>query len=151
MTKNEVRVTSLYPSDLLGVKSGGIDTVLEGFFRHAPSGWSLRHVGVSSRPGIPLRRWQTISIGDKKIDFFPLFYESRPGLRRLIPLSLRFTAALKLFRPDLEGSVLLFNRPEPAILFKDKDHPMVGLVHNDITRQIYGSEGEVLWRRCPAL
>ena len=79
-----------------------------------------------------------------KITFYPLFVEKNENQRSRIPLSLRFTFALKFTRFNYSGKVLIFNRIEPSLFFKNINCPMIAIIHNDIQKQLETKNSEVL-------
>jgi len=145
------RVTFVYPLDPLGPKVGGIATFIRDFIRKAPGDLDIHHVGITSSPQErPVGTWQELQLGDTKFRFLPLLHEIDENRKTLLPLSLRFTLALSRWRGDLSGRVLLFNRIEPAWLYRSQPMPRIGFVHNDIVRQT-AADSESSWRHFPWL
>jgi glycosyltransferase involved in cell wall biosynthesis len=144
-------VTFVYPLDPLGPKVSGIATFIRDFIRKAPRDLEIELVGITCSPRErPVGTWQELQLGDTKFRFFPLLHEPDENRRRFVPLSLRFTHALRTLQGDLDGRLLLFNRIEPAWLFRSAPMPRIGFVHNDIVRQMEpGSENS--WKHFPWL
>lgn len=150
----EVKVTIIYPMDPLSTKPDGIQSSIMDFIAYAPEHFSLQLIGIAC--DLPaagrqarLRSWQRLKSGDRDFEFFPVLREKDASRRKALPLSLRFTAALFLSRPNLAGRVLFFHRPEPALLFWGSKNPKVAMVHNDIAGQMRKGQSEVLWSRFP--
>jgi len=147
-----IKVILLYPMDLLGSKEGGTETFIRGFIKYAPEDFDLEFVGVTSdRRARPPRRAQRACIDGRTIVFRPMIFVRDENRRGRIPVSLRFTLALLLFRLRTGRAVLLFNRIEPSIVFPRGGNAKVGFVHTDIPRQCVPGKTEVLWARWPRM
>jgi glycosyltransferase involved in cell wall biosynthesis len=148
--RTAIKVILLYPMDLLGSKEGGTETFIRGFIKHAPEDFDLEFVGVTSdRRARPPRRAQRVCIFGRTVMFRPMIFVRDENRRGKIPVSLRFTLALLLFRLRTGRAVLLFNRIEPSIVFPREGNAKVGFVHTDIPRQCVPGKTEVLWARWP--
>lgn len=152
--KPEIKVTIVYPMDPESVKPDGIQASIMDFIAYAPEHFSLQLIGIAC--DLPaygrqarLRVWQRLRSGDRDFDFFPVLSEKDASRRKALPLSLRFTVALFLSRPSVEGRLLFFHRPEPALLFRRSRNPKVAMIHNDIAGQMRHAQSEVLWSRFP--
>ncbi len=145
-----VKIIIVHPADPMESRADGIATFIKGFIRYAPEDFSVSFVGVTSNPSPhKARKWTELEYGGKKFDFYPLFYEKHGNIKKRVPLSLRFTAALIKERLYFEGAVLFFHRIEPAAAFSRSTLPKVAVVHNDITQQMSKKGSEVLWSRIP--
>ena len=143
-----VSIIVIYPTDPLGPKIGGAETFMKGVIRYAPEDFDIKLVGISSdRIKRPPGRWVGLKLGTKAFDFLPLFFEKEENRKSLVPLSLRFTLALKFSSLEPETQILFFNRIEPAILFRKSKAFKIGIVHNDIQKQLLQNRSEVLWSR----
>lgn len=148
--RTTIKVILLYPMDLLGSKEGGTETFIRGFIKHAPEDFDLEFVGVTSdRRARPPRRAQRVCIDGRTIVVRPMIFVRDENRRGRIPVSLRYTLALLLFRFRTGRAVLLFNRIEPSIVFPRDGNAKVGFVHTDIPRQCVPGKTEVLWARWP--
>lgn len=146
-TMRKIRVMLIYPTDPLGPKVGGAETFIKGFIKYAPEDFEIEMVGISSdMTNRPTGKWINLKMGDKDYRFLPIFFEKNENKKTLIPLSLRFTIALKFFNIQIDGKILFFNRIEPAILFKDTRNPKIVVIHSDIPVQILNRKSESLWR-----
>lgn len=143
-------LTLFHPSDPLGEKIGGAETFANGIVRHAPLDIHIRFIGVSSNlQKSPPGRWQKVRLGSKEFDFLPLIFVKNENLKTLIPLSLRYTIALNKFYQQLARGTLIFNRIEPAILFRKSNTTKIAVVHTDVQKNISRKYGEMLWSKMP--
>lgn len=139
-------VTLIHSSDPMAIKAGGEEAFIRGFVKHAPPDFELEQVGVTTDPAArPLGRWSPLRIGATPLRFLPVCFDRDVNAKTRIPLSLRFTWALARHRPDVRARVLLFNRIEPACLYRSRRHPKIGFVHNDIQKRIAGGS-DSSWR-----
>jgi glycosyltransferase involved in cell wall biosynthesis len=140
------------PNDPLGTKVGGDITFLRGLIDCAPEDIELRLIGISSdHQARPPRQWTRLRRGSCVIDFFPLFHERDENRKSLLPLSLRYSVALRCSGMFVRGGVSFFNRLETAFLFRHFCVPKVGIVHHDIHRQLNRKRSDVLWKKFPSL
>lgn len=150
----KVTILIVYPIDPFGQKVGGIGTFINGFIKYAPEDFDIEFIGITSdKIKRPVKKWQRLTIGKKEFDFLPIFFERDENKKTLIPLSLRFTMALKFCISKIKTAdrLIFFNRIEPAILFLKSKNPKIAVIHNDIQKQILRKEGEVLWGRASKL
>ena len=147
-----VKLLIIYPTDPLGPKVGGAGTFLKGFIKNAPEDFDVAFIGISSdRKKRPPKKWVKLKLGNREFNFLPLSFEKDENKKTTIPLSLRFTLALKLSQIDVSNKVLFFNKIEPAILFRKINDPKIIIIHNDIQKQIVSEKSEVLWSKFPWL
>ena len=152
MKNNKIVVTIIYPSDPLGQKIGGAETFLKGFIKYAPADIAIELIGIASAASnYLLKKWTTLEIGIKRFSFMPLFMEKDENKKTIIPLALRFTYALLNVAIDYSGRIILFNRLEPAIIFRDCQAPKMCVIHNDIERQIKQKGSEMFWSKIPSM
>lgn len=150
-SRDKIKLIIIFPSSLSGSKIGGSETFIRSFIKFAPEDFDIDFVGVSSdRNARPPRKWKKLRLGRREINFLPLFFEKDENRKTPIPLSLRFTIAMAFSRRFRTPGVLLFNRIEPAILFRGGRSPQVGVIHTDI-EQVLKEKSEVLWSRLPLL
>jgi glycosyltransferase involved in cell wall biosynthesis len=136
----------------LGSKVGGVETFLKGLIKYAPADVLIEFIGISSgATRRPLKKWSDVNLGDKNFKCFPLFVEQDENKKRLIPLAFRFTAALVYCQIDYSDRILLFNRIEPAVIFKNLPSPKLVIIHHDIEKQIKNKGSEVFWSKFPWL
>lgn len=147
-----VKITVIYPTDPLGCKVGGGETFIKGFIQYAPEDFNIDFVGISSASKKNQSKvWSKIRLDNTEFNFFPLFFEKGENKKTAIPLSLRFTFALKFSKLKFHNSIILFNRLEPAVLFKKVECPKVVIIHNDITKQLESGTSEVFWSKIPRI
>lgn len=152
MPKSSCRISVIYPTDPLGPNVGGIKPFINGFIKYAPDDFSVELIGISSNYYTrPPKKWTMLKSGDKSFNFFPLFFEKNENKKTLIPLSLRFTLALKFSNLKIKNRILFFNRIEPALVFKKAAIPKILTVHSDVTNQVKRGKGEVYWSKFPWL
>jgi len=151
MPESEYSIVIIYPTDPLGPGIGGIKTFINGFIKYAPENFSIKFIGISSNnKKRPSKKWTRLSLGYKNFDFFPLFFERDENKKTLIPLSLRFTVALKFSKLKIGGKILFFNRIEPAILFRKKvGFSKVAVVHSDVINQLTKGKSDIIWNKIP--
>lgn len=150
MIKPIYHVCIIYPSDPLGPKIGGGETFLKGFVQYSPDDFLIEYIGVTSDPERrPSKRWSDIKLAEKSFRFYPVFLESNENKKTLIPIALRFTAALKIIRFDFTRKAIFFNRIEPALFYKRLSSPKIVIVHNDIEKQIMHKGSDVFWSKLP--
>ncbi len=135
--------------DPRGSKIGGAETFVRGLIRYAPRDFEVELIGVSAQGPTAEELWLTE--GSVRYKFRPLSRVADENRRGFVPLSLRFTRALRAIRADLGDRVLFFNRIEPAILFRGSLPRRIVAIHNDVPNQIVAGTGEVAWRHCPWL
>ncbi len=142
----KTRVTLVYPFDPLGTKVGGIETFQRGFIKYSPADMEVSHVGIGSKESErPVRTWHEINVGGKDLKSFSTFREKDENVKTRVPLGLRFSLALAPRRNAVARGVLIFNRLEPAYLFRSMPNPKIGFVHNDIQEQL-SANSEYSWR-----
>lgn len=144
-----VPLVIFHPMDPRGSKVGGAETFVRGLIRHAPADFDVELVGVSSAGRACGEEW--LMEGSARFRFRPLVRVADESRRGLVPLSLRYAAALWPLRNQFRDRVLLFNRIEPLLPFCGMPGPKIAMLHNDVARQIAAGPGEVLWSRFPRL
>lgn len=147
-----VKLLILYPTDPLGPKVGGAETFLKGFIKNAPEDFDVTFIGISSdRKKRPPKKWVKLKLGNREFNFLPLSFEKDENKKTTIPLSLRFTLALRLSSINISNKLLVFNRIEPAILYRSAKCPKVAIIHSDVQKQTERGGSEVLWSKFPRL
>lgn len=142
----------IYPTDPLGPKVGGAETFLKGFIKNAPEDFDVAFIGISSdRQKRPPKKWIKLKLGNREFNFLALFFEKDENKKTTIPLSLRFTLALRLSPINISNKLLVFNRIEPAILYRSAKCPKVAIIHSDVQKQTERGGSEVLWSKFPRL
>ena len=147
-----VKILMMYPFDPFGPKIGGAETFIKGFIKFSPEDFDVGFIGVTSaRQKHPPKKWTRSKLGNREFNFLPLFYEQDENKKTIIPMSLRFTLALKMSQINVSNKVLFFNRIEPVMLFRKTEYPKIAVIHNDIQKQIIREKSEVLWSKFPWL
>jgi len=150
--RESIPLSIIYPTDPLGPKVGGIETFMKGFIKYAPDEFDIEFVGISSdRRERPIGQWQKLRLGEREFKFYPLFFEQDENIKTFIPLSLRFTLALKRSGLDFRGRVLNFHRPEPALLFGNSTLSKVVFLHNDMRRYLDRADSGIYWKYFPGV
>jgi glycosyltransferase involved in cell wall biosynthesis len=129
---------------------GGIQTVIRTFIKYAPSEFEVRLVGTQSDPSQPLGVWQETELAGKEICFMPLFRLQNDNVRRLVPTTIKYTAAL--LGRCLASDFMHFHRLEPTLATLNWSGEKTLFVHNDIHKQLdsTGNKDAIMWRRFPA-
>ena len=127
---------------------GGIQTVIKYFLKYAAADFEVRMVGTG-QPGDRLGVWQTREYAGKQIQFMPVIELADDNVRRLIPTTLKYTAAL--LRYDFSADFLHFYRLEYALAaFKWSGEKSFSL-QNDIRKQMDARvcQDAILWQKFP--
>lgn len=130
---------------------GGIQSLINTFIKFAPDTFSVRLVGTDAGDGQAVGQWHDAELLGRPIQFFPLFTLFDDNVRKVVPTTVRFTAAL--LRKTLQSDFMHFHRLEPTIAalgwFGDKTL----FVHNDIPQQMSSTKGAktILWQQFPQL
>lgn len=127
---------------------GGIQTVIKYFLKYAAEDFQVRMVGTG-QPGDEISVWQTKDYEGKQIQFMPIIELADDNVRRLIPTTLKYTAAL--LRHDFSSDFLHFYRLEYALAaFKWSGEKSFSL-QNDIRKQMDASvcQDAILWQKFP--
>lgn len=145
-----LKLVIVFPFDPLGPKVGGAGTFIKGVMKYAPDYFDIDYIGVSCDAKLrPAGQWLNSKLGQKSFNFYPLFIENDENRRRLIPLSLRFTLALRNFKYAYKNKIVFFNRIEPTVLFKKYCVPKIVVIHYDVEKQILSSKSELFWSKIP--
>ena len=125
---------------------GGIQTLIKTFVKYAPDNFRVRLVGTGDSSE-STGKWQEAELAGKEVRFFPLFYLGDDNSRRLIPTSVRYTAAL--FGKNLASDFMHFHRLEPTLATWWWPGDKTLFVHNDIYAQIKANPNKdaILWQR----
>jgi glycosyltransferase involved in cell wall biosynthesis len=142
----------IYQWDPFGEKMGGIERFTRGLIEHAPDDFEIEFIGITSNAqSRPVGKWMEGFVGKKEISFLPVMYEKDEGLKKTIPLSLRFAAALLFSRIEMRSKVLFFNKIENCSPFLLTKAAKIAVIHSDIERQLIKGKSEVAWREFPLL
>lgn len=129
---------------------GGIQTVVSLFIKYAPSEFEVRLVGTGNDPTQPIGKWQEAELAGRAVHFLPLFTLQDDDVRKLVPTTIKYTAALigRCFASDF----MHFHRLEPTLAALPWPGDKTLFIHNDIHKQMKsaGDQNAILWRRFPA-
>jgi glycosyltransferase involved in cell wall biosynthesis len=143
-------LTIFYQFNPWNATIGGIQTIINTFIKYAPSEFKVRLVGTGNDKNQPLGRWQETEFAGREISFLPLFILEDDNVRKLIPTTVKYTAALmgRCFASDF----MHFHRLEPSLAAFNWKGEKTLFIHNDIRTQIQATENKkaILWRRFPA-
>lgn len=141
-------VTIFYQFDPWNSSIGGIQTVIKYFLKYAAEDFRVRIVGTG-QPGTEIGVWQTREYGGRQIEFMPVIELADDNVRRLVPTTLKYTAAL--LRHDFSSDFLHFYRLEYALAaFKWEGEKSFSL-QNDIRKQMDAQvcQDAILWQKFP--
>ncbi|TRZ54001.1 glycosyltransferase family 1 protein [bacterium] len=145
------KVCIIYPADPVGTIPGGIDTFIRGILRWAPDDISLSLVGVTTdRIARPLGKWTECDLGRRKFGLYPIIALDDPKKRLVIPLSLRFSAALFLKKIARHFDILEFHRIEPSLLYYFSDKPKNVFIHQNMD-VLHNKNSDIRWKNLPWL
>jgi glycosyltransferase involved in cell wall biosynthesis len=129
---------------------GGIQTVIRSFVKYSPSEFEVRLVGTENEPTQPLGVWRDAEFAGKAIRFMPLLTLPNDNVRKLVPTTIKYTAAL--LGRNLASDFMHFHRLEPTLAALKWSGEKTLFIHNDIHKQIADSSANkdgILWRRFP--
>lgn len=130
---------------------GGIQSLINTFIRFAPETFDLRLVGTGINNGKPVGEWYEAELMGRSLQFFPLFTLLDDNVRKIVPTTVRYTAAL--LKRTLQSDFMHFHRLEPTLAARGWSGDKTLFVHNDIQQQIQSAKGanSILWQRFPQL
>lgn len=129
---------------------GGIQTLIRTFIKYAPSEFDVRLVGTANHLSSNLGKWQEAELEGTSLKFMPLFSLENDDVRKPIPTTLRYTAAL--MRQDFASDFMHFHRLEPSMVAYRWVADKTLFIHNDISQQMLSAsqKNAILWRHFPA-
>lgn len=146
------KLVIIYPSDPFGGKVGGINSFIKGLIKYAPIDFEIEWIGITSDPAArPVLLSKHYQMDGRDFIFTPVLFENDQNIRQRIPLSLRFGLSIRRLKRNWHDCILFFHRIEPVIFFNRKQGTKIALVHNDIIKQIYSKDSEVIWSKIPRL
>jgi len=131
---------------------GGVEVFINTFVKYAPQDIEMRMVGIASDAHAhPVGRWQSISVGGRRVEFFPLL-AAQPGRSPGLPLSAKFTWALMRSRRELglEDAILTFHRIEPTLPVRNFAGRTVLFLHAH-SKDLDNPTTEVTWSKAPGV
>ncbi|XHX79524.1 MAG: glycosyltransferase [Stenomitos frigidus ULC029] len=128
---------------------GGIQTLISSFIKYAPDEFDIRLVGVGDRSTQKIGVWQEAEFQHKVLQFFPLFALESDDVRRVIPTTVKYAAAL--MGRDFASDFMHFHRIEPTLNTRSWRGEKTLFIHNDIHTQILakGAKQSIIWRHFP--
>ncbi len=128
---------------------GGIQTLINIFIKYAPQEFALRLVGTGDPDKDRIGTWQIGEFAGQEIEFFPLLALKDDNVRRLIPTTIKYTAALR--KHCFASDFMHFHRLEPTLVTRHWQGEKTLFIHNDIQTQMktVGDKNAILWRRFP--
>lgn len=128
---------------------GGIQTVIRSFVKYAPNEFEVRLVGTQDDPHLPIGVWQEAELAGRAIHFLPLLTLQNDNFSKLVPSTVKYTAALlgRCFASDF----MHFHRLEPTLATRYWPGDKTLFIHNDIQKQMdpTASKNAILWQRFP--
>lgn len=125
---------------------GGIQTLIKTFIKYAPDAFRVRLVGTG-QDREAVGQWQDTEYAGRRLQFLPLIYLGDDNSRRLVPTTVKYTAAL--LNKSLASDFMHFHRLEPTMVARRWQGDKTLFVHNDIHQQIQSnrSDNAILWQR----
>ncbi|NJL51333.1 MAG: glycosyltransferase [Hydrococcus sp. SU_1_0] len=146
--KNKPTLTIFYQFDPWRSSIGGIQTFICSFLKYAPPEFEVRLVGTGDQNAV-IGKWTEKDFLGRSVKFMPLIKVEKDDVRKLIPTTLKYTAAL--FRHNLSSDFMHFNRLETALATRSWQGEKILFVHNDIQKQMSSRDGNnaILWQKFP--
>jgi glycosyltransferase involved in cell wall biosynthesis len=128
---------------------GGIQTIISYFIKYAPSEFKLQLVGTGADPNMAVGEWHEGEFAGKAIRFMPLFHLQDDNVRKIVPTTVKYTAAL--LGRNISSDFMHFHRLEPTLASRHWVSDKTFFIHNDIHQQMVAkdSKNAILWRRFP--
>lgn len=145
------RIVTIHPYDPVVSNAGGIGTIIRSLAKFSPQDFHVRLVGITGDPArYPLGQWSWVSIDGVRIRFMPVLRADRRQ-RSMVPLTLRFVAALWRYRMriDTRDAILEFHRIEPSLVFRSRDTCRMLFLHCDPAGDLRERRSEARWRYLP--
>lgn len=129
---------------------GGIQTVIRNFVKYAPSEFEVRLVGTGHEPHQAIGSWHEAELAGKAIRFMPVFNLKEDNVRKLVPTTIKYSAAL--LGRSLASDFMHFHRLEPSVAALKWPGEKTLFIHNDIHKQMSSAGGKdaIAWRYLPA-
>ena len=147
---NKPRLSIFYQFDPWRSSIGGIQTFICSFLKYAPPEFEVRLIGTGGK-NARIGQWTEKEYAGRAVKFMPLIEVENDDVRRLIPTTLKYTAAL--FKHDFSSEFMHFYRIEAALATRGWQGEKTLLVQNDIQKQMHPVEGNnaILWQKFPAV
>jgi glycosyltransferase involved in cell wall biosynthesis len=148
--KKNPTLTIFYQFDPWRSSIGGIQTFIGSFLKYAPPEFEVRLVGTGDRDAA-IGKWSEQEFAGRAVKFMPVIRVEHDDVRKLIPTTLKYTAAL--FQHNLASDFMHFNRLEVALATRSWQGEKILFIHNDIQKQMSSSDGNnaILWQKFPQI
>lgn len=151
MSGEVTRVRIIAQTDAGGAVTGGIDSVIRGIAKWAPSDIEVSIVGLSSNViERPIGQWTSVRMGSRAVAFLPVGWLGKAMQRSRIPYSVRLLAGTVRYRRKVLGDATIFDfhRVETSLsLLYGRRHRNL-FVHQNM--DVIGSAGsDIGWRYAP--
>ena len=143
-------LTIFYQFDPWHSSIGGIQTLIRAFIKYAPDEFVMRLVGTTNQAIQRVGQWQDAELEGTLLHFMPLLRLESDDVRKRVPTTLKYTAAL--MGQHFVSDFMHFHRLEPSLMAYRWTADKTLFVHNDISQQMVSVNGKnaILWRRFPA-
>jgi glycosyltransferase involved in cell wall biosynthesis len=148
-----IRVCVFHQTDPAGAVTGGIDSVIRGIAKWAPSDIEYSIVGLTmDERARPVGQWHRLDVGGREVKYFPVGRHTLPMQRALLPLSVRLAIGIARFRRSFVGMADIFevHRIEPAVVLAGLGVPMNAFMHQNMD-VLYDARSDIGWKRAPGL
>ncbi|MGL5804541.1 MAG: glycosyltransferase, partial [Xenococcaceae cyanobacterium] len=149
---NHPILTIFYQFDPLNPSIGGIQTCIKYLIKFVPEEFQLCIVGIGNNSKLSVNKWHEVHLYGRNFLFMPLFNVENDNVRKFIPTSVKYTAALlgRQFGSDF----LQFHRLEPTMAAFRWSGSKIYYIHNDLDQAVKMTDGKngkggILWRRIP--
>lgn len=148
--KNKPTLTIFYQFDPWRSSIGGIQTFICSFLKYASPEFEVRLVGTGDKDAA-IGKWTEKEFAGRAVKFMPIIRVERDDVRKLIPTTLKYTAAL--LQHNLASDFMHFNRLEIALATRSWQGEKTLFVHNDIQKQMSSSDGNnaIVWQKFPRI
>jgi hypothetical protein len=106
-------VTIFYQFNPWHTSLGEIQTVIRSFVKYSPSEVEVRLVGTENDTSQSIGVWQDAELAGKAIRFMPVLTLQNDNFRKLVPTTIKYTAAL--LGRNLASDFMHFHRLEPSL------------------------------------
>ena len=152
--KGRSRIGIFYPADPVGHIPGGIDTIIRGILKWAPTDLEYTLYGATSDlVARPVNKEISVPMGKRAISYEPLVAADPSSTRGVIPLTVRFMWALRRYLRQghlRHLDILDFHRIETLALFWGDPRPKNIMIHQDM-EVIRSKDSDIAWRHAPWL
>jgi glycosyltransferase involved in cell wall biosynthesis len=128
---------NVHPFDPLAPISSGIAAFSRALLTTPSHIWKPAAIGTGTtlRPSIPIGRWCTLLLKNTPVPYFAAIPSHLASSPRFLPLTARFTAALRQVPLPSPDAVFLLHRLEPILGLRRHRAPIFVVIHGDLARQ----------------